>query len=62
MSSVKKEEKEEKEALQGELASNDVELLETHEEVSPVHHEEQMSLQQVADLNTRAEQIKASHI
>ena len=57
----KKEEKEEKEALQGELASNDVELLETHEEVSRVHHEEQMSLQQVADLNTRAEQIKASH-
>ena len=48
---------EEKEALKGDYAK----LLETHE-VSRVRHEEQLLLQQVVDLNTRAEQIKASHI
>jgi len=46
---------EEKEALKGDHA----ELLETHE-VSRVRHEEQLLLQQVVDLKTRAEPIKAS--
>jgi chromosome segregation ATPase len=44
------------------LASNDTELSEAHEEVSRVRHEQQLLQQQVTDLNTRAEQIKASHI
>ena len=44
------------------LASNDTELLEAHEEVSRIRHEQQLLQQQVTDLNTRAEQIKTSHL
>ena len=44
------------------LASTDNELAEAHEEVSRVRHELQLLQQQVTDLNTRAEQIKAAHI
>ena len=44
------------------LASTDTELAEAHEEVSRVRHELQLLQQQVTDLNTRAEQIKTSHI
>ena len=69
MYEVANENDEEKEALkedlasaEAKLASNDAELLETHEEVSHVRREEQLLLQQVADLNTRTEQIEASHI
>ncbi len=58
----------EKEALkddlavaEAKLASNNTELFEAHEEVSRVRHEQQLLQQQVADLNSRAEQIKASH-
>ena len=44
------------------LASTDTELAEAHKEVSRVRHELQLLQQQVTDLNTRAEQIKTSHI
>jgi hypothetical protein len=44
------------------LASNDTELSEAHEEVSRLQHEQQLLRQEVADLNARAEQIKAAHI
>jgi hypothetical protein len=44
------------------LASNDNELSEAHEEVSRLRQELQLSRQEVADLNTRAEQVKAAHI
>jgi len=44
------------------LASNDTELAEAHEEVSRLQHEQQLLRQEVADLNARAEQIKAAHI
>ena len=44
------------------LASNNTEPFEAHEKVSRVRHEQQLLLQQVTDLNSRAEQIKASHI
>ena len=60
---------EEEEALKEDLAAaeaklviHNAELQETHEEVSRVRHEQQLLQQQVADLNTRAEHIKASHI
>ncbi len=49
-------------AAEAKLASNDTELSEAHEEVSRVRHEQQLLQQQVTDLNTRAEQIKAAHI
>jgi hypothetical protein len=59
----------EKEALkddlavaEAKLATNNTELFEAHEEVTRVRHEQQLLQQQVTDLNTRAEQIKASHI
>jgi len=54
--------KEDLAAVEATLATNDAELQETHEEVSRVRHEQQLLQPQVADLNTRAEQIKASHI
>ena len=44
------------------LASNDNELSEAHDEVSRLRRELQLSRQEVADLNTRAEQVKAAHI
>ena len=44
------------------LASTDTELAEAHKEVSRIRHELQLLQQQVTDLNTRAEQIKTSHI
>ena len=60
---------EEKDAVKEDLAvakakltSTDTELVEAHEEVSRVRHELQLLQQQVTDLNTRAEQIKTSHI
>ena len=60
---------EEKEAVKEDLAvaeakltSTDTELAEAHEEVSRVRQELQLLQQQVTDLNTRAEQIKTSHI
>ena len=49
-------------AAEAKLASNDAELHEAHEEVSRVRHEQQLLQQQVTDLNTRAEQIRTSHI
>jgi chromosome segregation ATPase len=49
-------------AAEAKLASNDTELLEAHEELSRVRHEQQLLLQQVTDLNARAEQIITSHI
>ena len=49
-------------AVEAKLASNDAELHEAHEEVSRVRHEQQLLQQQVTDLNTRAEQIRTSHI
>ena len=49
-------------AAEAKLAFNDTELLEAHEEVSRVLHEQQLLQQQVTDLNARAEQIKTSHI
>jgi FtsZ-binding cell division protein ZapB len=48
--------------MEAKLATNDAELQETHEKVSRVRHEQQLLQQQVADLNARAQQIKASHI
>jgi len=51
--------KEDLDAAEAKLATNDAELQETHEEVSRVRHEHQL-LQQVADLKTGDEQIKAS--
>ena len=44
------------------LASNDNELSEAHDEVSRLRQELQLLRQEVADLNIRAEQVKASHI
>ena len=49
-------------AVEAKLATNDAELQETHKKVSRDRHEEQLLQQHVADLNTRAEQMKASHI
>ena len=49
-------------AAEAKLASNDTELLEAHEELSRVRHEQQLLLQQVTDLNAWAEQIITSHI
>jgi predicted nuclease with TOPRIM domain len=54
--------KEDLAAVEAKLATNDAELQETHEELSRVRHEQQLLQRQVVDLNTRAEQIKASHI
>ena len=48
--------------MEAKLATNDAELQETHKKVSRDRHEEQLLQQHVADLNTRAEQMKASHI
>ena len=69
MYDVSSEIDEEKEAVkedlavaEAKLASTDTELAEAHEEVSRVRHELQLLQQQVTDLNTRAEQIKAAHI
>ena len=70
MYNVYSEINEEKEAVkedlavaEAKLASTDTtELAEAHEEVSRVRHELQLLQQQVTDLNTRAEQIKTSHI
>ena len=67
---VSREINDEKEAVkedlavaEAKLASTDTtELAEAHEEVSRVRHELQLLQQQVTDLNTRAEQIKTSHI
>jgi chromosome segregation ATPase len=58
----KEELKEDLAVAEAKLASNDTELSEAHEEVSRVRHEQQLLQQQVTDLNTRAEQIKTSHI
>ena len=54
--------KEDLAVAEAKLASTDNELAEAHEEVSRVRHELQLLQQQVTDLNTRAEQIKTSHI
>ena len=54
--------KEDQAVAEAKLASTDTELAEAHKEVSRVRHELQLLQQQVTDLNTRAEQIKASHI
>ena len=57
MYDVSSEINEEKETVKEDLA-----VAEAHEEVSRVRHELQLLQQQVTDLNTRAEQIKISHI
>ena len=57
MHDVSSEINEEKETVKEDLA-----VAEAHEEVSRVRHELQLLQQQVTDLNTRAEQIKISHI
>jgi multidrug efflux pump subunit AcrA (membrane-fusion protein) len=69
MYDVSNEIDEEKEAVkedlavaEAKLASTDTELAEAHEEVSRVRHELQLLQQEVTDLNTRAEQVKTSHI
>ena len=54
--------KEDLAVAEAKLASNDTELAEAHEEVSRLQHEQQLLRQEVADLNARAEQIKAAHI
>ena len=54
--------KEDLAVAEAKLASTDTELAEAHEGVSRVRHELQLLQQQVTDLNTRAEQIKTSHI
>ena len=54
--------KEDLAVAEAKLASTDTELAETHEEVSRIRHELQLLQQQVTDLNTRAEQVKTSHI
>ena len=54
--------KEDLAVAEAKLASTDNELAEAHEEVSRVRHELQLLQHQVTDLNTRAEQIKTSHI
>ena len=45
-----------------EMASNKEELLESHEEVSRLRHQEQVLIQQVAGLTDRAKQIKTAHL
>jgi hypothetical protein len=54
--------KEDLAVAEAKLASNDTELAEAHEEVSRLQHEQQLLRQEVADLNARAEEIKAAHI
>ena len=56
---------EEKETLKGILLQWKLSLkptTQTHKKVSRDRHEEQLLQQHVADLNTRAQQMKASHI
>jgi hypothetical protein len=52
----------EKETLKDNLAAAEAKLASNDTELSEVRHEQQLLQQQVTDLNTRAEQIKASHI
>ena len=53
---------EEKDAVKEDLAVAEAKLTSTDTELAEVRHELQLLQQQVTDLNTRAEQIKTSHI